>query len=127
MTEEIAGPLRRAHTAALSNSTVEVFEPTETYTAGDGFSVEYPETPTDSYAARVSSVSRSPERDVSGITAEADATITVRDDIGQTWTDFTDELEAPVQVVDTDTGIRYEVEATTDQHNGLLRLEVAEV
>jgi hypothetical protein len=127
MTDRIDRAIRRVHDRDLSNTTIEVYEPSESYTAGEGFSVSYPSTPDATYTARVSSVSRSPDRDDGGTTAEADAVVTVRDDTGQTWTDFTDEREAPVELVDTADGTRYEVEAVTDPHNGLLELEVAEV
>jgi hypothetical protein len=127
MTDRIDAALRRAHRRDLSNTTIEVFEPSESYAAGEGFSVSYSATPDATYAARVSSVSRSPQRDDGGTTAEADAVVTVRDDTGQTWTDFTDELEAPVELVDTADGTRYEVQAVTDPHNGLLELDVVEV
>jgi hypothetical protein len=127
MTDRIDRAMRRVHDRDLSNTTIEVFEPSETYTAGEGFSVTYPASPDATYTARVSSVSRSPQRDDGGTTAEADAVVTVRDDTGQTWTDFTDELEAPVELVDQADGTRFEVEAVTDPHNGLLELEVAEV
>jgi len=127
MTEEIRDPLRRAHTAYLSNTTIDVFEPSESYAAGEGFDVSYSATPDATYSARVSSVSRAPDRNDGGTTAEADALVTVRDDTGQTWTDFTDELEAPVEVVDTGTGVRYEIQAVTDPHNGLLELEAVEI
>lgn len=127
MTDRIDRAMRRVHARDLSNTTIDVFEPTESYTAGEGFSVTYPASPNASYSARVSSVSRSPDRDDGGTTAEADAVVTVRDDTGQTWTDFTDEQEAPVELVDQADGTRYEVEAVTDPHNGLLELEVAEV
>jgi len=127
MTDRIDRAMRRVHDRDLSNTTIEVYEPSESYTAGEGFDVSYPASPDATYTARVSSVSRSPQRDDGGTTAEADAVVTVRDDTGQTWTDFTDEAEAPVELVDTADGTRYEVEATTDPHNGLLELEVAEV
>ena len=127
MTDRIDRAMRRVHDRDLSNTTIEVYEPSESYTAGEGFSVSYPATPNATYTARVSSVSRSPQRDDGGTTAEADAVVTVRDDTGQTWTDFTDELEAPVELVDQADGTRFEVEAVTDPHNGLLELEAAEV
>jgi len=127
MTDRIDRTLRRIHDRELSNTTIEVYEPTEEYAAGDGFEVSYPADPAATYTARVSSVARAPDRDAGGTTAEADAIVSVRDDLGQTWTDFTEQLEAPVEIVDTADGTRYEVEAVTDPHNGLLELEVAEV
>jgi len=124
--DRIARALRSVHTSTLANTTIEVFEPTETYEAGDGFSVTYPDTPAATYQARVVAPSARAERGEGGTTAEIDAVVVVRDDTGQVWTDFTAEREAPVEFVDTADGTRYAVEAVTDPHNGTLELEVVE-
>jgi hypothetical protein len=126
MRDRIARALRSVHTQTLANTTIEVFEPTETYEAGDGFSVSYPDTPAAEYDARVVSPAARADRDNGGTTAEIDAVVVVRDDTGQTWTDYTEEREAPVELVDTADGTRYAVEAETDPHNGTLELEVVE-
>lgn len=127
MSDRIARALRSVHTSTLANTSIEVFEPTETYEAGDGFSVTYPDDPAATYDARVVSPAARADRDAGGTTAELDAVVVVRDDTGQTWTDFTDEREAPVELVDTADGTRYEVERVIDPHNGTLELEVVEV
>jgi hypothetical protein len=126
MTDRIARALRRTHSHALKNTTIEVYEPTETYEAGDGFSVSYPADPAAVYEARVVSPAARADRDRGGTTAELDAVIVVRDDTGQVWEDFTAEREAPVEVVDTADGTRYEVERRIDPHNGTTELEVVE-
>jgi len=125
--DRIARALRSVHTQSLANTTIEVFEPTETYEAGDGFSVTYPDTPAATYDARVVSPAARADRDAGGTSAELDAVVVVRDDTGQTWTDFTAEREAPVEFVDTADGTRYEVERVIDPHNGTLELEAVEV
>ncbi len=125
--DRIARALRSVHTQSLANTTIEVFEPTETYEAGDGFSVTYPDTPAATYDARVVSPAARADRDAGGTSAELDAVVVVRDDTGQVWTDFTDEREAPVEFVDTADGTRYEVERVIDPHNGTLELEAVEV
>jgi hypothetical protein len=124
--DRIASALRRVHTSTLANTTIEVYEPAETYEAGGGFSVTYPDTPAATYDARVVAPAARADRDRGGTTAELDAVVVVRDDTGQVWTDFTDEQEAPVELVDTADGTRYEVERVVDPHNGTLELEVVE-
>jgi len=125
--DRIAGALRRAHTASLANTTIQVFEPTVNYDQGDGWDVSYPDTPAAEYEARVDSPEASSDRERSGTTSEIDAVVIVRDDTGQQWTGFGEEAEAPSRVEDTADGTRYEVEAVVDQHNGTLELEVAEL
>lgn len=127
MTDRIARALRRTHSQALANTTIEVYEPTETYEAGDGFTVTYPDDPAAVYEARVVSPAARADRDRGGTTADLDAVIVVRDDTGQVWDDFTAEQEAPVEMVDTADDTRYEVETVIDPHNGTLELEAAEV
>jgi hypothetical protein len=127
MTDRIANALQRAHSAHLANTSIEVYEPTEEYEAGDGWTVTYPDDPAATYDARVDSPSARANREEGGTRAEIDAVVVVRDDTGQTWTDYTEEREAPVEFVDTADGTRYAVEAETDPHNGTLELEVVEV
>jgi len=127
MSDRISRALRSVHTSTLANTTIEVFEPTETYETGDGFSVTYPDTPAATYDARVVSPAARADRDTGGTTAELDAVVVVRDDTGQTWTDFTDEREAPVEFADLADGTRYAAERVIDPHNGTLELEAVEV
>jgi len=126
MSDRIADALRRTHSTALANTSIEVYEPTEVYEAGDGFSNTYPDDPTDTYDARVDSPSARTDRDRGGTTAEIDAVITVRDDTDQTWIDYSEDAKAPVHIVDTADDTRYEVQAVIDLHNGMLELEVVE-
>jgi hypothetical protein len=125
--DRIGGALRRVHTSTLSNTSIDVFEPTETYEAGSGFTVTYPDEASATYDARVVSPAARADRDHGGTTSELDAVVVVRDDTGQTWTDYTEEQEAPVELVDTADGTRFEVERVVDPHNGTLELEVAEI
>jgi hypothetical protein len=127
MTDRIANALQRAHSAHLANTSIEVYEPTEEYEAGDGWTVTYPDDPAATYDARVDSPSARANREEGGTRAEIDAVVVVRDDTGQTWTDYTEEREAPVEFVDTADGTRYAVEAETDPHNGTLELEAVEI
>lgn len=126
MTDRISNALRRAHTGMLANTTVQVFEPSEEYEAGDGWTVTYPDEPAATYDARVDSPSARADRGEGGTRAEIDAVVVVRDDTEQVWEDYTEEREAPVELVDTADGTRYEVQSVTDPHNGTLELEVVE-
>jgi len=127
--DRIARALRSVHTSTLANTTIEVFEPTETYEAGDGFTVTYPSDPAAVYPARVVSPAARADRDAGGTTAELDAVVVVRDDTGQVWTDFTDEREAPVEFVDTADDTRYEVQRVIDPliDTGTLRASIVAV
>lgn len=113
------------------NTTIEVYEPTESYQAGDGFSVTRPKPETDSpdatYESRAMDPSATGERERSGTDTEADRVFEVRDDLGQTWTDFGESGEAAVYVRETGTGIVYVVEVVTDRLDGRERLDCVEV
>lgn len=125
----LEGAMRRAHTATMSTTTLEVFEPSVSYSQGDGFDVTYPGypgTPDATYDGRVDSPDTDDERDRSGTTSEADAVIRVRDDTGQQWTDWSDEADAPTHVRDTETGVRYEITSVLDKQDGLLELAAVE-
>jgi hypothetical protein len=125
--DRIDRALKRVHSRQLVNTTVEVFEPSETYAPGDGFSVSYSDTPSNELEVRLSSPSASTDRDRGGTDGEIDAQISVRDDVNQEFTDRTEQREAPVELRDTADGTRYEVISETDPHNGLTRLDVVEV
>lgn len=127
MTDRIANALRRAHTSDLSNTTIDVFEPSTSFTQGEGWDVTYPDSADATYDARVDSPEATAERERSGMTAEIDAVVIVRDDTGQTWTGFGTETEASVRAKDTADGTLYEVESVVDPHNGTIELEVTEV
>jgi hypothetical protein len=125
MSDRIPDALQRAH-ADLHNTDIDVYVPTETYSTGDGYDVTYPGSPTDTIPARVEAPSEQPDRDRGGTTSDADAEVYVRDDTGISWVGYGESGEAAVELVDTADGRRYVVEAVTDEHNGLLVLEVAE-
>lgn len=126
MTDRIASALRRAHSGHLVNTSIQVYEPAEEYAAGDGWTVTYPDDPAATYDARVDSPSARSDRNEGGTTAEIDAVVVVRGDLDQVWEDYTEEREAPVELVDTADETRYEVQSVTDPHNGTLELEVVE-
>lgn len=125
--DTVKNALRRAHTSSLHNTSIEVYEPAVSYTTGDGWSVSYPSQPAAEYDARVDSPSADSDRERSGTASEIDAVVIVRDDLGQQWTGFGEEMEASVRVRDTADGTRYEVESRVDQHNGTLELEASQL
>lgn len=123
----IENALRRVHSNALHNTTVDVYEPDVQWDQGDGWDVTYPGTPSATYDARVDSPSPDSDRDRSGTTSEIDIIVRVRDDTGQQWTGFGEDAEAPVRVEDTADGTLYEVETVVEPHNGTTELEAAEL
>lgn len=125
--DRLENAMRRLHSDSLATTTIDVLEPTESYTPGDGVDITYPDTPTATYDARVEQPSDDTDSDRSGTSAEVDAVVRVRDDTGQQWTGFGDGGEASTHVVDTATGIRYEVQGIVDAKDGVITLEVAEV
>ena len=125
--DRLENAMRRLHSDALATTTIDVYEPAESYSPGDGVDVTYPDSPSATYDARVEQPSDDTDTDRSGTTAEVDAVIRVRDDTGQDWTGFGEDGEAATHVVDTDTGARDEVQGVTDAKDGVITLEVAEV
>jgi hypothetical protein len=124
---DLPNALRRIHTSELANTTIEVYEPSESYDDDTGFDLTYPNSPTDTLDARVEQPSEDPRESEGGTTSDADAQVRVPDDTGIQWTDFGESGEASTKLVDTADGRRYEVQAVTDTHNGLLVLDVEEV
>lgn len=125
MTGRITGVLRQYH-ARVANATVAVFVPDESYQAGEGFDVSYPETPTAAgIPARADSPTPDATREESGTGASVDRTFRVRADLPVSLTDFDVDGEAAVRLRD-DTGRDYLVESVVDERNGLLRLECRE-
>jgi len=112
------------------NTDVEVYEPSETYSPGDGYSVERPDpdnaSPDATYRARAMEPSSTAETGRSGTDADVDRRFAVRDDLGQTWTDYGESGEAAVQVREVGAGIVYTVEAVTDANDGRERLDCME-
>lgn len=125
--DRLANALRRVHTDALHNTTIEVYTPTETPDPGQGYSVSYPDVPDATIDAHASSIEDSTDRDEGGTASEADVIIRVKNNTGISWIEYGAESEASIQVVDVDTGVRYEIVAVGSEHNGLLKLEAVEV
>lgn len=125
--DQIANALQRVHTQSLANTTIDVYEPTESYSAGEGYTVTYPDSPTESgIPARADSPQPSSDRDTGGTTSEVDQVYRVRDDARSTWTGFGEDGEAPARIEDTDTNTTYVVQTPVDERNGIIRLECTE-
>jgi hypothetical protein len=105
---------------------LDVYEPTETYTPGEGYSVTYPGSPARTVDAEIVPPEVLADRNRGGTTSEADAIIRVAEPRSQ-WVGFGSEGEASVEVVDTETGVRYQVETVASERNGLTRLEASEL
>jgi len=122
---------RRRALDLTHNTTIEVHEPSETYSPGDGYTVERPDPETDTpdatYGARALDPSATGERQRGGTETEADRVFEVRDDLDQTWTDFGESGEAAVRIRETETAIVYTVTTVTDRHDGRERLDCKEV
>jgi hypothetical protein len=122
---------RRRSLGFTYNTRIAVFEPEETYTPGDGFTLTIPDPETDTPDATYEAVAMSPEdaadRERSGTTSEADRLFQVRDDTGQQWTDFGQSGEAATRIREVETGLVYVVESVTDRHDGRERLDCVEV
>jgi len=122
---------RRRALELTYNTTVAVYEPTEAYSPGDGYTVSRPDPetadPDATYEARAFDPQAGSERERGGTTTEADRVFEVRDDTGQTWTDFGESGEAAVRLRETDTGIVYTVTTVIDRLDGRERLLCVEV
>jgi len=106
-------------------NTVEVYQPTETYEAGDGYDIEYPDTPTTTIDAALDPPSTSPGVDPGGTTETADLTIYVAEDVGIAFNTAGDTGEAETGIVVD--GIKYVIDDIDDQQDGLLALGCDEV
>jgi hypothetical protein len=127
MRDHVEGALRRTHTSELANTTIDVYEPTETETVGEGINVSYPDTPTnEALSARADEPQPESDRDAGGTTADVDRVYRVRDDARDTWTGFGVAGEAALRIEDGDTGETYLVANVVDERNGLIRLECRE-
>jgi len=116
------------HLSALGwDQNLNVYEPTESYSAGEGYDISYPGSPTDTVDAEITMPDASGDVDPGGTTVDADVVIRVTDDTGVSWREFGESGEAATRVEDTSTGVRYEIETVVSEHNGLLMLAANEV
>lgn len=125
--DRVENALRRTHTSELTNTSIDVYVPTEEYEPGEGYTTVYSDAPTQTgLDARADSPQSESDRDAGGTTADVDRIYRVRDDARESWTGFGEDGEAAVRLEDVDTGETYTVESVVDERNGLIRLECME-
>jgi len=104
---------------------VEVYQPAETYEAGEGYSIEYPDAPTATIDGALDTPSSDSDKDAGGTTESVDLTIGVRKTMNIAWNDAGDSGEAKTGVEVE--GTQYVVDTIDDQYDGLLELSCDEV
>jgi len=104
---------------------VDIYQPSETYVQGEGYDVEYPDTPTATIDGALEPPSTRTDVDPGGTTEQADLTVYVRPDVGVTFQAGGDSGEAETGVVVD--GLKYIVDDIDDQQDGLLALGCDEV
>jgi hypothetical protein len=113
------------------NSRIEVYEPSESYSPGDGFELTVPDPDTEAPDAEYRAEARDPTDDATreraGTESELDRVFLVRDDTGQQWTDFGESEEAATRIREVRTGDDFVVESVTDRHDGRERLATSEI
>jgi len=107
------------------DNTAEVYQPTESYNAGDGFETTYPSSATATLDAALDPPSSSPDIDPGGTTETADLTIYVRDDVSVDFNSAGESGEAKTGIIVD--GLKYVVDDIDDQQDGLLALGLSEV
>lgn len=117
----------RVQDALGFTQTLDVFQPTESFTQGEGWDITYPDSPTTTVDAEIGAPDAEGESTRGGTDVDADVIIRVPDDTAVTWREFGESGEAATRVEDVATGVRYEIETVDDEHNGLLVLQGVEV
>jgi len=105
--------------------TVAVYQPTETYNPGDGFSVTYPDTATTTLDGGLDPPSDSADVDAGGTTETADLTVYVLADTDTEFVTAGASGDPPTGVIVD--GARYVVDTSENQFDGLLELSCDEV
>ena len=123
--ERFAASAGRTLDALGFEATVDVYQPIETYEAGDGYTIGYPDEPTTTIDAALDPPSTSPDVDPGGTTETADLTVYVATDVGIEFNVAGDTGEAETGIVVD--GIKYVIDDIDDQQDGLLALGCDEV
>jgi hypothetical protein len=116
----------RVQDALGFTQTLEVYEPTESFSQADGYSVSYPDAPTATVDAEVAPPEADANRDEGGTTTNADVVIYVDDGTDLSFTDFGESGEAATKVTMVATGESYKLTEATNEQNGLLKLEAVD-
>jgi len=106
---------------------VDLFEPTESYTAGEGYGISYPSSPTETVSGEVQPPEADAATDRGGVTRDADLLVYTPEDITTDLTDGGESGEALARVEVSQTDETYEVQAVEPQFDGWQLLELSEV
>jgi len=104
---------------------VDVYQPSETYEAGEGYSTSYPDSPTDTINGALEPPSTDPDVDAGGTTESVDLTVYVREDVTIAFNDAGESGEAKTGLIVN--GTQYVVDSVDDQQDGFLELGCDEV
>jgi hypothetical protein len=104
---------------------IDVYEPTETYSEADAYDTTYPDEPTRTIDAEVVPPEAVADRRLEGTISEADLVVYVAESYDQ-WTGYGVEGEASVRIVVRQTGVEYTVTDVADMTDGLLELQAVE-
>ena len=107
------------------DTNVEVYQPGEAYTPGEGYDVSYPSEPTKTLSAAVEVPSDSADVDPGGTTEMADLTIYIRTDIDLAINDAGTSGEAKTGLVVNNQ--KYVIDTVEPQFDGMLALACEEV
>lgn len=104
---------------------VAVYQPTETYTPGDGYDIAYPDAPTATIDGALDPPSSAPDIGPGGTSETADLVVYVRAAVDIQFNTAGDTGEAKTGLVVD--GLQYVVDDIDDQQDGLLALGCDEV
>ena len=104
---------------------VDVYQPEETYTPGEGYDVHYPDVPTATLTGALEPPSTRTDVDPGGTTEQADLTVYVRADVPIQFQAGGRSGEAETGVIVD--GLKYIVDDIDDQQDGWLGLGCDEV
>jgi hypothetical protein len=116
-------------TLGWAEDNVDVYEPSITPVAGEGFTVDYPGSPSTSVTASISPATAASSRDVSGAESDVDVVIHVPSDAGPQWVGYGESGVGDVDaraICELPDGFRGYVTDYEPQEDGLDRLELTE-
>lgn len=106
---------------------IDVFEPTETYTAGEGFSTTYPGSADQTISGEVVPPSADPLVQENGTLAEKDLMVYVDDDTGLAFTEYGESGESSAKLSISGFDDDFRVEERNDQLDGYIQLGCVEI
>jgi len=125
--DRLAQSSRRSLATLGFEDNVDLFEPTESYTAGEGYGISYPSTPTETVSGEVQPPEADAATDRGGVTRDADLLVYTPEDINTDLTDGGESGEALARVEVSQTDETYEIQTVEPQFDGWQLLELSEV